>query len=193
LADTRDQIIHAAADLGYHNTSVDEIIRDAGICKGNFYYYYSSKEDLGLAVIDAWVQGYEEEIFARALAADRPPLQRLEQFLDATVEAQTENDYRGCPLGRMALEMGDLRESFRCRLDQAFEIWRRKLSGSLREAGLAAADADSLARFLLAATQGGFLLTKVERDGAVLQGIADQLKAQLRGRLSPAAATGRTR
>lgn len=196
LADTRDQIIHAAAELiwrqGYHNTSVDEIIRDAGICKGNFYYYFSSKEDLGLAVIDVWVQGYEEEVFAHAVADDRPPLRRLEDFLDATVQAQAENGFPGCPLGRMALEMGDLQESFRCRLDQAFDRFRRSLAGSLREAGLDAVDAGSLARFLLAATQGGFLLTKVERDGAVLQGVADQLKAQLRGRLLPAAATGRS-
>lgn len=196
MTETRDQIIRVAAELiwrqGYNNTSVDDIVREAGVCKGNFYYYFSSKENLGLAVIDVWVEGYEEGVFARAVADDRPPLRRLEDFIDATVEAQAEDDYPGCPLGRMALEMGDLRESFRCRLDEAFDGFRRSLTGSLREAGLEAAEAESMARFLLAATQGGFLLTKVERDGAVLQGVADQLKAQLRGRLLPAAATGRT-
>lgn len=196
MADTREQIIQAAAELiwrqGYHNTSVDEIIRDVGICKGNFYYHFSSKEALGLAVIDAWVSGYDDEVFAAARADDRPPLRRLEDFIDATVEAQAENGYPGCPLGRMALEMGDLSESFRCRLDEAFDTWRGSLADSLCEAGLGTAAADSLARFLLAATQGGFLLTKVERDGAVLQGIADELKAQIRGRLLPAAAMGKS-
>ena len=29
---------------GYENTSVDEILEEAGIAKGTFYYYFESKE-----------------------------------------------------------------------------------------------------------------------------------------------------
>lgn len=50
-------IISAAAQLfftkGYDNTSVDEIIKEVGIAKGTFYYYYESKEKLLQEVISS--------------------------------------------------------------------------------------------------------------------------------------------
>ena len=45
-AATRDQILDAAARLihlrGYHCTSLDDVLRDSGIGKGNFYYHFKS-------------------------------------------------------------------------------------------------------------------------------------------------------
>jgi AcrR family transcriptional regulator len=41
-AATRDQILDAAGRLihlrGYHNTSLDDVLRESGVGKGNFYY-----------------------------------------------------------------------------------------------------------------------------------------------------------
>ena len=54
-AATRDQILDAASRLislrGYHCTSLDDVLRESGVGKGNFYYYFKSKEDLGYAII----------------------------------------------------------------------------------------------------------------------------------------------
>src|SRR5690349_3875562 len=48
-AATRDQILNAAARLihiqGYQSTSLDDVLRESGVGKGNFYYYFKSKED----------------------------------------------------------------------------------------------------------------------------------------------------
>ena len=53
-AATRDQILDAASRLiylrGYHCTSLDDVLRESGIGKGNFYYYFRSKEELGFAM-----------------------------------------------------------------------------------------------------------------------------------------------
>ena len=53
---TRGRILDAASNLihsqGYNATSVDDILREASLSKGNFYFYFRSKEELGLAVID---------------------------------------------------------------------------------------------------------------------------------------------
>src|SRR6266851_4807838 len=55
-AATRDQILNAASRLihvqGYQSTSLDDVLRESGVGKGNFYYYFKSKEDLGYAIID---------------------------------------------------------------------------------------------------------------------------------------------
>ena len=55
-AATRDQILDAASRLihlqGYHGTSLDDVLRESGVGKGNFYYHFRSKEDLGYAIIE---------------------------------------------------------------------------------------------------------------------------------------------
>ena len=42
--------------LGYENTSVDEIIREANIAKGTFYYYFKSKEQMLEEVIGMMIE-----------------------------------------------------------------------------------------------------------------------------------------
>lgn len=52
----RDKILDAALDLfaekGFHATSVDQIAKRAGVSKGLTYNYFSSKEELLVAIID---------------------------------------------------------------------------------------------------------------------------------------------
>jgi AcrR family transcriptional regulator len=38
---------------GFHNTSVDQIISEAMVSKGNFFHHFKNKEELGYAVIDS--------------------------------------------------------------------------------------------------------------------------------------------
>jgi AcrR family transcriptional regulator len=48
MTTTREQILDAASRLihvrGFNNTSVDEILKESGVGKGNLYYYFKSKE-----------------------------------------------------------------------------------------------------------------------------------------------------
>lgn len=57
-------------EKGYDNTSIDEIIADAGIAKGTYYYYFPSKEATLEAVIDMMIN---EEV-ERARAALSVPI-----------------------------------------------------------------------------------------------------------------------
>ena len=45
---------------GYENTSIDEIIAEAGIAKGTYYYYFPSKEATLEAVIDMMIMAEVE-------------------------------------------------------------------------------------------------------------------------------------
>jgi TetR/AcrR family transcriptional repressor of nem operon len=52
---TRGRILDSAAELmfakGFAQTKLLEVLNSANVQKGNFYYYFGSKEELGLAVI----------------------------------------------------------------------------------------------------------------------------------------------
>ncbi len=61
---------------GYENTSVDEIIEEAGIAKGTFYYYFETKEQLLEEVIGMMIE-QETEAARQILAADIPVPQKI--------------------------------------------------------------------------------------------------------------------
>jgi TetR/AcrR family transcriptional repressor of nem operon len=183
---TADEIVAAAAALmwqqGYASTSVDEIIRESNVCKGSFYHHFGSKEALGLAVIDAWAGRLAAQVQAK-IPPGAAGLEAVGAVLDAIVEIQRDNDYRGCLLGRMALEMADLSEAFRERIEASFNGLRAFLGGFLRQAGMAPGDAGEQADYLLATLEGALLFTKVARDGAVLERAVEKMKVELRRQL----------
>jgi AcrR family transcriptional regulator len=55
--ETRSRLLEAAARefgrAGFERANVDAISLDAGYAKGTIYNYFSSKEDLFVAVVDA--------------------------------------------------------------------------------------------------------------------------------------------
>jgi TetR/AcrR family transcriptional repressor of nem operon len=189
-AATRDQILDAAARLihlrGYHGTSLDDVLRESGVGKGNFYYYFRSKEDLGFAIIDRVVERFLERTLEPAfvdLTAD--PLDQVRAFLDRLLEAQRQrNCVGGCPMGNLASELSDVHEGFRQRLADIFERWRVKLAATLergRESGRLRADldADSAAGFVVASLEGAILMAKVTRDISVMEKCVAELKQHL--------------
>jgi AcrR family transcriptional regulator len=62
---------------GYGATSVDEIVRAAGVAKGTFYYYFSSKEDVLAALARRMVEAMAERSRAVAGEPGLDPIQKL--------------------------------------------------------------------------------------------------------------------
>lgn len=74
---------------GYENTSIDDIIAEAGIAKGTYYYYFESKEATLEAVIDMMI---EEEVgrAKEALETSLPVPQKLVSVIYSLRPAQDE-------------------------------------------------------------------------------------------------------
>lgn len=189
-AATRDQILDAAARLihlrGYHNTSLDDVLRESGVGKGNFYYYFKSKESLGFAIIDRAVQGFLERSLEPAFAdVTADPVEQIYAFFDRIVESHRRlNCVGGCPMGNLASELSDVHEGFRQRLAEIFEHWRVKLATALergRASGRLSPDLDvaGAAGFLVASLEGAILMAKVTKDIGAMEKSVAELKQYL--------------
>jgi TetR/AcrR family transcriptional regulator, transcriptional repressor for nem operon len=187
---TREVILEAATRLihvnGYNNTSLDDVLRESGVGKGNFYYHFKSKEELGYAIIEQSVASFLSRTLDPCFSdPTADPLAQIGCFLDRVLEAQrARNCVGGCPMGNLASELSDVHEGFRTRLASVFEAWRERLTVALRAAP-ALGDitgerrAEAVAQFVVASLEGAILMTKLTKDITVMEGCVDELKRYL--------------
>jgi TetR/AcrR family transcriptional regulator, transcriptional repressor for nem operon len=95
----------------------------------------------------------------------------------------------GCPLGSLSSEITEIAPEYRIDLKRAFRRWEGGIRRGLRalhERGELRADADPdrLATALLAAVQGGLLLTQIRRNTKPLQAAIDTMLDHIESLLS---------
>ena len=176
---TRDRILEAGAQLihrqGYNRTGIQEILQAAGVPKGSFYFYFKSKEDFGLALVDFFGQFFRQKSQELLEDASQPPLTRLRAFFDSFHERFSQNEFcGGCPVGNLAQEMGDLSPAFGHKLTQAIDFMASRVIPVLEEARQAgdldpACDPAELAYFIIAAWHGSLIRMKAGKDGQPLE------------------------
>lgn len=188
--DKREQIIQSSAELvhinGFNNTSVSDILEKAGIGKGQFYHYFHSKEELGYAVIDYQFSVWNDLILSKAFQTEEiRGLARIRRVMDLLIELFRQvGCLGGCPFANLALEMGDIHEGFRKKIEEIFEKTAKHFIHALEEAkeiGEIPPDSDSevQARTLLAAIEGAIMLMKATKNIGYLEEVFSQVKIQI--------------
>lgn len=72
----------AFAQRGYHETSISEIVRQAGIARSTFYQYFDSKLHLFDSILESFLQDLRESIQPISIAAGAPtPLGQIQDNL----------------------------------------------------------------------------------------------------------------
>ena len=79
---------------GYENTSVDEIIEEADIAKGTYYYYFETKEQMLEEVIGMMID-QEMEAAGRILQAEIPVPQKIIGMISSLRPTQEERPIEG--------------------------------------------------------------------------------------------------
>jgi TetR/AcrR family fatty acid metabolism transcriptional regulator len=81
----KNQIIQAAISvftrLGFHNARMDDIVKETGLSKGTLYWYYESKEQLIIAILDHLFNAEFDKMEALK-DLDVPAPQGLRKFLE---------------------------------------------------------------------------------------------------------------
>ncbi|MFF3501617.1 TetR/AcrR family transcriptional regulator [Streptomyces sp. NPDC003247] len=188
---TRARIVETAAELMFHRgaagTSIPDIQAAAGVSASQIYHYFGDKQGLVLAVIDHQTDA--------KLARQRPLLDSLdsiEALREWCDEAGDRQDAMGCEggceIGSLASELADSDQSARTGLVAAFDRWEAPIRSGLarmQERGELSESADTaaLATALLAAIQGGMLLSQVRRSSTAyrqaVSAVIDHIESHL--------------
>jgi TetR/AcrR family transcriptional regulator, transcriptional repressor for nem operon len=184
---TRERIVDVAGRLmvehGVGATSLDDVLAEARVSKSQLYHYFADKDDLVDAVIDRTVQVVLD---AQPQLADLSSWKAIRDWFDALVAIQVERQARGgCPIGGLASELVEQRESARRELAEGYARWeaplRQGLADMKRRGRLRpGADPAKLATATMAAIQGGLLLTQTRRDPEQLRIALDATYSYLR-------------
>jgi len=103
------------ASRGYYHTSIADIVRESGCTRGTLYYYFSSKEELGYAVIDEWIRLLVEQGAGSHLQTNEHPIDRLLKVAD-DLPAGLKLETTGSITIAIGARMAAVHEGFRQRL-----------------------------------------------------------------------------
>lgn len=162
-------------ERGYTNSGLDAILQEAKIPKGSFYYFFESKEDFGLQVLDKAASDHEADVERYLSDASLSPLDRLKLYFESHCAVLESKQCRnGCLVGNLSQELADQSETFRARVAQIFRKRVDRYAACLleaQEAGQISRDLDAheLAEFLLNSWQGAVLRAKTLRDTGPLK------------------------
>jgi TetR/AcrR family transcriptional repressor of nem operon len=170
---TRKRIIDTASQLfftkGFSRTKLDEILLIAKVRKGNFYYYFRSKDDLGLAVIRESGRPLVVEWVRSLIDPQADPRDNLAQLAERLVTSEQVLSGQGNPLTNLALEMSSLSDDFRRELDvimsEVANVFAEQLT-RLQERGNyeLAASPKQAAWFLVSMLEGALLMYRLNKN-----------------------------
>ena len=174
----RTRIIEAADELfykrGYNQTSFSDIADITGIPRGNFYYYFKTKDDILAAVVEARVKHYQEAL-VNCDSASNSPRERLFAFIDNMANSEDTIVDSGCPIGSLCTELAKDTDALQSKSREVFELLRDWISDQFKEIGFD--DANYMAMDMLARMQGIAVMSSTFKDNTYLQRSIDDLKS----------------
>lgn len=178
--DKRIRLIEAAKVLihqqGFNLTTLADIAQEADVPLGNVYYYFKTKEAIGIAVIEKRAAEWTERLASWSEIPD--PLARLMAMVKFGLENIELTARFGCPVGGLCQELGKQGGALS---DLAAKLLHDVLQWS--EAQFKAlgfeSRASELSLNLIASIQGMFLLTHTFKDPKLAQRQCEELKTML--------------
>lgn len=199
---SRERILDVAQDAilakGFDATSVDEIVAAAAITRGGFFYHFTDKNALALALIERHIE-YEDGIFddlmARADDLSDDPLQAALIGLKLLAELleDMENGHPGCIVATAAYQERLFNQAVRDANRRAVLGWRRRFRAMFDRIAAVypphdAVDLDALADLVNTVVEGGIVMSKSLGEPRMIAGQVLLLRSFVKLLFSPRAA-----
>jgi TetR/AcrR family transcriptional regulator, transcriptional repressor for nem operon len=172
--DTRLALINAGTNIilekGFNHTGIEQVLKAVGVPKGSFYYYFKSKEDFGLQLIQHHADLLMSDLKKKFQDESVTPFQRIRQYFECGRDSIKQNECRkGCLFGNLSQEMADQNETFRLELADIFCKWCKILSACIQQAQEqgeipAHMNPDRLAEYMMFSWEGAILRCKLSKS-----------------------------
>ena len=173
-SDVRRTIIECGKRMmairGFSGVGLNEILAEAKVPKGSFYYYFPSKEAFGEAMLTAYFEDYLANLDEILCQPGLTMAQRLIAYFQYWQEAQSFSDCQGkCLAVKLGAEVADLSEAMRAVLKEGMSKITRRLKHAI-EVGVTEGslsikqEAGSVAQSLYQTWLGASVVAKVVRN-----------------------------
>lgn len=176
--DKRVRLIEAAKVLihqqGFNLTTLADIAQEADVPLGNVYYYFKTKEAIGIAVIEKRASEWAERLASWSEISD--PLVRLVSLVRYGLEDLEITARFGCPIGGLCQELGKQGGALS---DLAAKLLHDVLKWSEEQFKALSVEEPRAANYalhMLSSIQGMFLLTHTFKDPKIAQRQCDELQ-----------------
>jgi len=166
---TREKILDAAeAEMlakGYSATTVDEVCDLAGVSKGSFYHFFPSKEDLGLALLDAFFER-NRMVLGQIPEAPDDPRRRAIALANHLMASAGTVWGGGCLLGAFALELAKTSPLIAAAVSEKFRALTTMLARGLAPLAKSGKEDEAvqLAEGFIVAVEGALILARAHDD-----------------------------
>jgi AcrR family transcriptional regulator len=166
--ETRERLVEIARRLfheqGYTATGIAQILDAAEARSGSLYYFFPTKEDLLLAVLEKYKMMLSPMVVQPVFDRVHDPIERIFGILDGYRRQLIATKYQfGCPIGNLALELTNSHPSARALIAENFTGWRKAIEQCLADAAgrlPRSLDHKQLALFVLTTMEGAVMLAR---------------------------------
>jgi TetR/AcrR family transcriptional repressor of nem operon len=168
--DILESVINAVHRNGLTATGLSKLFDLSGASSGSFYNYFSSKQELGHALIDFEWEKLKTHILEPSKQQSESPIDQLFWILEVLEKKQHKEPFcGGCLLGNLIVDLAEQDPSFREHLAQIFSQWEDALAERLIQAQEQGnlkpkTDPKILAGQIMTVLEGAMLMGKLYQD-----------------------------
>lgn len=169
--ESRQHLIECAAELfwknGYSATGINEILKQTGLPKGSFYFYFKSKDDLASAVTEYYQKILLEQFQSSSQGNDWESfIEEIFDYLSVRTSGQT---FAGCPYAVMGMETALSKPAVASVFMEGLKKLEQIFQKVLLYSGLPQDHAAILSRRMLSIYQGYLLLGRINGNLSYLK------------------------
>ncbi|MFH8803821.1 TetR/AcrR family transcriptional regulator [Streptomyces sp. NPDC017936] len=176
--DTRRSILDVAqrimARKGYSAVGINEVLAEAGVPKGSFYHYFTSKDAFGEALLKNYFDEYVSDMDRVLAQPGKAAAERLMAYWQQWRETQSLDECQGkCLAVKLGAEVADLSETMRLAMKAGtgaiVDRIERAIAGGLEDGSIVIdGDPRGTAQALYDMWLGASVMAKIHRSLAPL-------------------------
>ncbi len=179
---TKDRLLDIAEtrilENGFAATSIDDLIQEAGITKGGFFYHFDGKNALAYALVQRYRQQDEllfSGMFDRAEELTDDPLQQMLVFMKLFAEMMSDLEglHPGCLVVSFTYESHQVNDQVKAITADSVKDWRRLFRAQIEKMNAQYPPrldvaSDDLADMLSTIIEGGIVISRALNDPSIL-------------------------